>query len=96
MQVYDEEDYILDPHTAIGVSAATAFLTSTTASTTIATKTAGTAVDVDAEDKEKTKEKKGSSIMVCMGCAHPAKFASTISQALGKTEAETIQLIAER
>ena len=53
LKYYKESEYILDPHTAVGVCAA-----------------------------EKTKL---NSPIICLACAHPAKFNNTIEKILGFT-----------
>lgn len=53
-QIHANSNYLLDPHTAVGVSAA--------ATTTLPNP---------------------NPLIVCMGCAHPAKFAPTVQAALG-------------
>jgi threonine synthase len=77
-QVYATTGYMLDPHTAVGV-AATLSSPSPTAVSNNAKRTGGggggggTAATV----------KNVHPAVVCMACAHPAKFGETVSKALG-------------
>lgn len=62
---------VLDPHTAVGVTAARWTFPS-------------------------PMQTPGHEYVLCMGCAHPAKFVETISTALGMGLQDTIELLSQR
>lgn len=81
-RVFKASDYVVDPHTAVGVAAALKLASAQQIPSVRAAAPAPAARDADATP-EPLPPKAHPVCTVCMGCAHPAKFPETVADALG-------------